>query len=511
MNWTHGYFASEGGYTYGTYSETLPGRLWFAALMHGHIGLRTKFRYLDLGCGQGLNLIIAAASHPESEFIGIDFMPEHIAHGRALADLAGLKNVTFIEADFLELANETQSLGDSFDYAVAHGISAWVSDEVGQAIYQIVSKSLKPGGIFYDSYNTLPGWISTMPFQHIVASNQRHMDGRTALAGALALFKSLKECGAVINAALPSLSQRIDMIDRQDLSYVLQEYNNQHWRPKWVSKVFSDLASYKLSFLGSATLTEAFDQNYPEAMRSLFTSRISPSEREQTKDLCVNQAFRRDLFVKGATRAWPGQIREILASIVVRSNPFVKPPVQGEPFVFSSGAIEVKGLHDAYSRLLQAVTVRGTQGAPIGEVANAVGTKLGEAGQMVAMLLHGGWLQLVNPVSDLAKEPVFSLNRAIAERFRKGAPYRFVANGSCETALGLSEIEMLILHMQWGVKNYIPQPAEIIDALATLGKQVIKDGQPVTDRDQQISLIQAQLGSMGSAITFWKELGVCPS
>jgi tRNA G46 methylase TrmB len=34
-------------------------------------------RYLELGCGQGLNLCLMAALHPEVEFVGIDFHMPH--------------------------------------------------------------------------------------------------------------------------------------------------------------------------------------------------------------------------------------------------------------------------------------------------------------------------------------------------------------------------------------------------------------------------------------------------
>ena len=95
MDWKHGYYA-DAGYTYGFYPETSPARLQWAALIQGHALPRQRFRYLDAGCGQGLSVIFAAAAHPDSEFVGIDFLPEHIAHARRLAEAAGLDNVTFV-------------------------------------------------------------------------------------------------------------------------------------------------------------------------------------------------------------------------------------------------------------------------------------------------------------------------------------------------------------------------------------------------------------------------------
>ena len=150
-DWKHGYYA-DNGYTYGYYSETAPTILSWAALLQGHQMPASNFRYLDAGCGQGLNLILAAAAHPDSEFIGIDFLPEHIAHATELAAACGLSNVQFYEADFIELAKEPLSFGQ-FDFAVCHGITTWVSTAVKQALFSFIGKALRPSGLFYNGYN----------------------------------------------------------------------------------------------------------------------------------------------------------------------------------------------------------------------------------------------------------------------------------------------------------------------------------------------------------------------
>jgi tRNA G46 methylase TrmB len=83
MNWSKGYVVNQ-GYTYGYYHEISPLALTWASLIRGHITPLNKFNYLELGCGQGMSLIINAANHPDSNFVGIDFMPDHIQHARDL-------------------------------------------------------------------------------------------------------------------------------------------------------------------------------------------------------------------------------------------------------------------------------------------------------------------------------------------------------------------------------------------------------------------------------------------
>ncbi len=63
-------------------------------------------RYLELGCGEGNNLIGFAHSLPESEFVGIDLSARQIeTANRAVEELA-LKNVKFIHLVVMRLNRE---------------------------------------------------------------------------------------------------------------------------------------------------------------------------------------------------------------------------------------------------------------------------------------------------------------------------------------------------------------------------------------------------------------------
>ena len=88
-SWHRGYFADT-GYTHGYFREMAPSYLAWAALMQGVAVPTRDFRYVDLGCGQGFGLILLAACHPDSQFIGVDFMPAHVAHARQLAREGGV-------------------------------------------------------------------------------------------------------------------------------------------------------------------------------------------------------------------------------------------------------------------------------------------------------------------------------------------------------------------------------------------------------------------------------------
>jgi SAM-dependent methyltransferase len=195
MTLRHGYFSDQ-GYTYGAYPETSPERLAFVALLHSHRppDLAGPSQVLELGCGQGFGLCLQAACYPQAQFVGVDFSAEHIAHGRALARRADLANIRFLHSDFAGLAAVPPSGWGAFDIVIAHGVLGWVSPDIGSTLIQLASEALRPGGLFYLSYNTLPGWLDRLPFQHAVKHFQQRLgDGQPSLDAALKLFAAQRE------------------------------------------------------------------------------------------------------------------------------------------------------------------------------------------------------------------------------------------------------------------------------------------------------------------------------
>jgi len=445
MDWTHGYFADT-GYTFGFYPELCPTRLRMAALIHGSAVPEMGFRYLDAGCGQGLNALFAAAFHPESEFIGIDFHPEHVAHARALGREAGLSNVSFIEGDFMELVEVGSGLGQ-FDYITCHGVSTWISLPVRDALFQFVGRALKPGGLFYNSYNTFPGWLATAPFQHLVLLAQRSSPGLGALSAAKQVMANLKALGSPMFDALPALPARLQAIEGQSQDYVHQEYGNQHWRPVFVSEMLEALQRVKLTYIGSANLPEAFESLIAPALQTLLDDERDRIVREQLRDFALNQSFRRDLYVKGRQRLWPNDPMHHLRDARFIRNPTLARPEKGEFFLFSAGGFDLKGEPKYYGALLDHLEIR-QEGSSLDEIiaAGVYGAQRDSLLQAVALLLHAGYILERREVSEATKVAVKALNVALSRASALGAPYRHVALAEGATALQVTELELSLLN-----------------------------------------------------------------
>lgn len=136
------------------FADTHPDRL--ATIGH-LLGMQpaspAKCRMLELGCGDGMNLLPLAWAFPESTFIGIDRAAAPIERGRRQADALGLRNLTLEQADILEVG---AGFGE-FDYIVAQGVFSWVPEPVRHAVLRISRENLAPQGIAFISYLALPG------------------------------------------------------------------------------------------------------------------------------------------------------------------------------------------------------------------------------------------------------------------------------------------------------------------------------------------------------------------
>ena len=107
--------------------------------------MKDGIRVCDIGCGEGIALMLMAKAFPSSEFVGIDISKEVIKNAAVSARQQGLRNTTFLRTDAASLKMDTQFSG-SFDYVTAfdtiHDLTK--PHEALKGVYSI----LKPGGIF---------------------------------------------------------------------------------------------------------------------------------------------------------------------------------------------------------------------------------------------------------------------------------------------------------------------------------------------------------------------------
>jgi len=107
--------------------------------------LKEGIQVCDLGCGEGVAVMLMAGAFPQSRFTGIDIDDRALEVARNAAASLGLKNTVFCLRDAAEIKSDSQWC-DTFDYIVA--FDAIHDQKAPQEALLSVYHMLAPGGIF---------------------------------------------------------------------------------------------------------------------------------------------------------------------------------------------------------------------------------------------------------------------------------------------------------------------------------------------------------------------------
>lgn len=144
----------EVAYPTHAFSQTHPSRLAAHAKLFGlPFAPIETCRVLDIGGGDGANLIPMAVAHPGARFVGYDLSQAAVARGRAMVEKIGLGNIELLADNIM-----TADFGaGAFDYVIAHGVYSWIPDPVRDALMASIKRHLAPDGVAFVSYNAMPG------------------------------------------------------------------------------------------------------------------------------------------------------------------------------------------------------------------------------------------------------------------------------------------------------------------------------------------------------------------
>lgn len=267
--------------------------------------LEQPFTYLELGCGLGSSAITHAAAFPKGRFHACDINRAHIAHARERAATLGVHNIELETCAFEELLREPRP---AFDFIVAHGVYSWVAADQRRIIRRLVRETLKPGGLLYLSYNSLPGWASEMPLRKLLVE----LAAGEAAGTTARTERALRSLQCIGNGRLkfmdanPTCAAAIAAYSRAPTPYVAHEFLNETWEPFYGVDVADQMQDAGVSYVGSATLADnhaalLVDESTLERIGHL------PAERQRriALDFATNQQFRRDVFWRPAVFA-PG-------------------------------------------------------------------------------------------------------------------------------------------------------------------------------------------------------------
>jgi SAM-dependent methyltransferase len=260
---------------------TAPERLALASVLHGGPRQRLSgYRVLELGCGDGANLLPLAFYRRHGSFVGVDRAGSQIERAETGRVRLGLCNVEFICADFLDA---DQALSDSFDFIIAHGVFSWVPHHVRDALLHLCRRRLRPGGLLYLNYNAHPGWkIRGMVRDFVLA----HTAGIKSLSRRA---RSAQDASAMLTTSLGGsdhpycrlLADEFRFLAESDTSYVAHEYLTGHNYAYWRREFLELVGLHGLEFVADADFNYSM-RGAPDGMNPVLqvqgTGGLSPED-----------------------------------------------------------------------------------------------------------------------------------------------------------------------------------------------------------------------------------------
>jgi SAM-dependent methyltransferase len=269
-------------------------------------------RLLELGCGDGGNLVPMAYGLRESAFCGVDLSRRAIERARAQAAALALGNVELHHAGVAALPQ----LG-TFDYVVAHGVYSWVAPDERDALLAACRAHLAPQGVAYVSYDVLPGGHLREITRQMLRWHLRDVsDPAERIAQARALLGAVSAAGRDGDELRQRLAWQADWaLAQSDAALYHDELASHH-----DAVLFADFAAHAarhgLRFLAEADVFEMDAGVLPDELRG-----GDVIAREQYLDFFKGRMFRQSLLCHADAERRepePAAVRGMLASTPAR-------------------------------------------------------------------------------------------------------------------------------------------------------------------------------------------------
>ena len=495
--WDNGY-NTDILYTAGYYQELNPllGRYIFATQNLAFPDMSTGYA-CELGFGMGLSINIHAAAS-NVNWYGTDFSPKQVNFAQQLAQDSGV-SVKLSDNDFGTFAKR-DDLPD-FDYICLHGIWSWVSPETQNHIVDFIARRLKVGGVLYISYNVSPGFITFEPVRHLMSQfvtkfTATGSSRKSQLEAEVKYLKDLMALNPAYAAVVPNIAKKTEEVFKHDYHYVVHEYLHQNWDIGHFTDIVNALDRAKLSFACSATGTELLDSINLTPEQQQFLEPFKGSDFYETnRDFIVNQQFRRDFFVKGATKLSYEQREEALN----QSYLTLTIPADKYNYTFDSSLGKASFNKEVYQPVVQyfADFKPRSYGQAREALKNNEHLKEQNLAKIVFTLMATGVLQpAVAPssISTAIKERCQTMNRYLIQGNDSNA-VQYLASPVLQGGLFLGDINMRLLKQylhneENKVKNTQDNLTDfLLQEIAASGSTLNKEGKPITDKQEQKKLL----------------------
>uniref|UniRef100_Q02CH3 Methyltransferase type 12 n=1 Tax=Solibacter usitatus (strain Ellin6076) TaxID=234267 RepID=Q02CH3_SOLUE len=321
------------------FRQTHPDRLASLAILFGMTPPPVpQCRVLEVGCGDGGNLIPMAFEYPGSQFLGVDTGAVSIGAGRREIETLGLSNIRLEQMDLMDAGTD---LG-TFDYVIAHGFYSWVPEPVRDKFMALTKAILAPQGVAYVSYNVLPGGRIRQMFREMMLF---HLRGETefgaSIGGARQMVQWFRASQPQESESSTLIAQVESVMDRTPQVLFHDELNPDYY-PVYFQEFAAHAARSGLQFLSEANYFDSQPRTLPadvvaEIEKAAKGDRIV---REQYFDFMRCRMFRQTLLchqeIVLPAAPLPARLEALRASSTVK-------PVSKKPDLSPGVAEEFRG------------------------------------------------------------------------------------------------------------------------------------------------------------------------
>jgi SAM-dependent methyltransferase len=269
------------------FAQTHPDRLATVATLFGlRPAAPASCRLLELGCGDGGNLVPMAYALPGAGFTGVDLSATAVERATALGRALGLGNLDVRAGDLTALPD----LG-TFDYVVAHGVYSWIEPSARDALLAACRAKLAPNGVAYVSYDVLPGGHLREITRQMLRWHLRDIDEpQDRVAQARALLSAVVAAGQDGDDLRRRLAWQAEWALAQSDASLYHDELAEHHEALLFTDFVAHAARHGLRFLAEADVFEMQAGSLPPGLGDDLIA------REQYLDFFKGRMFRQTLL-----------------------------------------------------------------------------------------------------------------------------------------------------------------------------------------------------------------------
>jgi len=328
-------------------------------------------RTLEIGCGDGSNVIAMAVELTEANFTGIDLATKPIQDAQSIIDRTKLVNVAVRAMDLL---NITPDFG-RFDYIIVHGVYSWVPGPVQEKILSICKENLNPNGVALVSYNAYPGCYIRQAVRELMLFGLEGEMRSDAVQKGIATLKLFGDAAPESGIWKTILQGELNRLSKLPDRITFHDELSPSYHPLYFADFVAAAKRHGLQFLSDASLRDMIappvKDEVVEQLKAL--ARGDDVVYYQYLDLLLFRDFRRTLLCHQDVTLNRKGLRDQLAPLLIASplTQSSKEPDGGVGFRNQRGPGSLQTNNPVIVAALQYLDDRWPQAAPFKELVAA--------------------------------------------------------------------------------------------------------------------------------------------